>query len=186
MLLLGQPSRSALGSINHASCGRARNRVKSRERFAPGPDFAAARPKQRLAQQADLLDLPSRRERALRLQGGQLIAAQVVEDKGMLRIPRGAGAHHTYLAALKRVLQKVRTVMSLAKLEATVAWLERSRLSDHLHLLEGYTKYARTIRQRRRDLGSGKRPRVRATSHPPLRQAPDAARAGRFTHPGNA
>ena len=132
------------------------------ERLAPGPDFAAARPEQRLAQQPDLLDLPSRRERELRLQVGQLVAAQVVEDEGMLRIPRGAGAHHTYSAALKRVMQKGRAVMSLAELEATVAWLERNRLSDHLHLLEGDAKYAWTARQRRLDLGSGKRPRERA------------------------
>ena len=78
----------------------------------------------------------------MRLQVGQLVAAQVVEDEGMLRIPRGAGAHHTYSAALKRVMQKGRAVMSLAELEATVAWLERNRLSDHLHLLEGDAKYA--------------------------------------------
>jgi hypothetical protein len=132
------------------------------ERLAPGPDFAAARPEQRLAQQADLLDLPSRRERELRLQVGQLVAAQVVEDEGMLRIPRGAGGHHAYSAALKRVMQKGRAVMSLAELEATVAWLERNRLSDHLHLLEGDAKYAWTARQRRLDLGSGKRPSERA------------------------
>ena len=132
------------------------------ERLAPGPDFAAARPEQRLAQQADLLDLPSRRERALRLQVGQLVAAQVVEDEGMLRIPRGAGGHHAYSAALKRVMGKGRAVMSLAELEAAIAWLERNRLSDHLHLLEGDAKYAWTARQRRLDLGTGKRPRERA------------------------
>ena len=141
------------------------------ERLAPGPDSAAAWPEQRLTQQADLLDLPSRRERALRLQVGQLVAAQVVEDEGMLRIPRGAGAHHTYSAALKRVMQKGRVVMSLAELEATVAWLERNRLSDHLHLLESNAKYAWTARQRRLDLGSGKRLRERATK-------PSAAASG--------
>jgi hypothetical protein len=99
----------------------------------------------------------------LRLQVGQLVAAQVVEDEGMLRIPRGAGAHHTYSAALKRVMQKGRAVMSLAELEATVAWLERNRLSDHLHLLEGDAKYAWTARQRRLDLGAGKRPREKVS-----------------------
>ena len=57
---------------------------------------------------------------------------------------------------------KGRAVMSLAELEATVAWLERNRLADHLHLLEGDAKYAWTARQRRLDLGPGKRPRERA------------------------
>jgi hypothetical protein len=50
----------------------------------------------------------------------------------------------------------------VAELEARVAWLERNRLADHLHLLEGDAKYAWTARQRRLDLGSGKRPRERA------------------------
>ena len=93
----------------------------------------------------------------MRPQVGQLVAAQVVEDEGMLRIPRGAGAHHTYSAALKRVMRKGRAVMSLAELEATVAWLERNRLSDQLHLLKDDAKYAWTARQRRLDLGAGKR-----------------------------
>ena len=99
----------------------------------------------------------------MRLQVGQLVAAQVVEDEGMLRIPRGAGGHHAYSAALKRVMGKGRAVMSLAELEATVAWLERNRLSDHLHLLEGDAKYAWTARQRRLDLGAGKRPKGAAS-----------------------
>jgi hypothetical protein len=129
------------------------------ERLAPGPDFAAARPEQVLSRQPDdLLDLPSRRERELRLRVGQMVAAQVVEDEGMLHIPRGAGAHHAYSAALKRVMRKGRAAMSLAELEATIAWLERNRLSDHLHLLEGDAKYAWTARQRRLDLSPGKPP----------------------------
>jgi hypothetical protein len=94
---------------------------------------------------------------------GQLVAAQVVEDEGMLRIPRGAGGHHTYSAALKRVMQKGRAVMSLAELEATVAWLERNRIADHLHLLEDDAKYAWTARQRRLDLEPGRRPNKRAS-----------------------
>ena len=53
--------------------------------------------------------------------------------------------------------------MSLAELEATVAWLERNRFSDRLHLLEGDAKYAWTARQRRLDLSSGKRPREGAS-----------------------
>ena len=91
-----------------------------------------------------------------------MVAAQVVEDEGMLRIPKGAGGHHAYSAALKRVMQKGRAVMSLAELEATIAWLERNRLSDHLHLLQGDAKYAWTARQRRLDLGSVKQQRKAA------------------------
>ena len=38
--------------------------------------------------------------------------------------------------------------MTLAELEATAAWLERNRLCDHLHLLDGDARYAWTARQR--------------------------------------
>ena len=34
----------------------------------------------------------------------------------------------------KRVMGKARAEMSLSELEATVAWLERNRLAEHLHL----------------------------------------------------
>lgn len=128
------------------------------ERLAPGPDFAAARTEQVLIRQPDLLDVPSLREREMRRRVGQMVAAQVVEDEGMLRIPKGAGAHHAYSAALKRVMGKGRAVMSLAELEATLAWLERNRISDHLHLLEGDARYDWTARQRRLELGFGDRP----------------------------
>jgi predicted DCC family thiol-disulfide oxidoreductase YuxK len=46
-------------------------------------------------------------------------------------------------------MKKGRAEMSLAELEATLAWLERNRLSDHLHLLEGDARYRWTVRQRR-------------------------------------
>jgi hypothetical protein len=94
-----------------------------------------------------------------------MVAAQVVEDEGALHIPRGAGAHHAYSAALKRVMGRGRAEMSLAELEATLAWLERNRLADHLHLLEGDARYAWAARQRRLDLGaSGPVPRRRAAA----------------------
>jgi hypothetical protein len=93
------------------------------------------------------------------MQVGRMVAAQVVEDEGMRRIPRGAGAHHAYSAALKRVMGKGRAEMSLAELEAAIAWLERNRIADHLHLLQGDAKYAWTARQRRLDLGSVERTR---------------------------
>ena len=35
------------------------------------------------------------------------------------------------------------------QLEAALAWLERNRLSDHLHLLEGDSRYAWTAARRR-------------------------------------
>jgi hypothetical protein len=127
-------------------------------RLAPGPDFAAARSEQVLNQQPDLLEVPSRRERELRMQVGRMVAAQVIEDEGMLRIPKGGGAHHAYSAALKRVMRKGRAEMSLAELEAAIAWLERNRIADHLHLLQGDVKYAWTARQRRLDFGLGGRP----------------------------
>ncbi len=70
---------------------------------------------------------------------------------------------------LKRVLgNKGRAEMTLAELEAAVAWLERNRLSDHLHVLEGDPRYAWTVAVRRRrsiwkesepQSGSGRRSR---------------------------
>ncbi|MBV9747446.1 MAG: hypothetical protein JO157_01410 [Acetobacteraceae bacterium] len=40
--------------------------------------------------------------------------------------------------------------MGLAELEAAAAWLERNRLADHLHLLDGDPRYAWQARQARR------------------------------------
>ena len=51
-------------------------------------------------------------------------------------------------AVLKRVLGKGRGEMGAAELEAAVAWLERNRLADHLHLLEGDGRYAFEARRR--------------------------------------
>ena len=51
---------------------------------------------------------------------------------------------------------KGRAEMTLAELEVALAWLERNRLVDHLHLLDGDTRCAWKTRQR-----SGWRPRVR-------------------------
>jgi hypothetical protein len=39
--------------------------------------------------------------------------------------------------------------MTLPELEAALAWLERNRLVDHLHLLEGDPRYAWTAARRR-------------------------------------
>jgi superfamily II DNA or RNA helicase len=120
-------------------------------RLAPGPEFAAARP-----EQAPPAETPSARERALRGRIAQLVAAQVLEDEGGLRIPRGGVAHHAYAAALKRIMGKGRAAMSLAELEASLAWLERNRIADHLQVLEGDARYGWTVRQRRFDFRAGR------------------------------
>jgi transposase len=71
----------------------------------------------------------------LRQQIGQLVAAQVVEDRDDHRARRPD--YHTYNAILKRVMGKSRATMTRAELEATLGWLERNRLSDHQHQLDG-------------------------------------------------
>src|SRR3954466_6325053 len=114
----------------------------------PGPAFADARPEREKAQ-TELIDPPSVLERRLRLRIGEMIAAQVVEDEADLQVPRGQGLYHRYNAVLKRVLgNKGRAAMTLPELEAALAWLERNRLADFLHLLEGDARYAWAARQR--------------------------------------
>jgi hypothetical protein len=52
---------------------------------------------------------------------------------------------------LKRTFgNKGRAQMTLPELEAALAWLERNRLFDHLHLLENDPRYAWTAARRRR------------------------------------
>ena len=114
-------------------------------RLAPGPELALARPE--FEAQGDMLEPPSLVERRLRARVGEMVAAQVVEDGGNLQTARGS--YHAYNAALKRVLGKARSAMGLAELEAAAAWLERNRLADHLHLLEGDSRYAWQARQAR-------------------------------------
>jgi len=114
--------------------------------------------------QAELIDPPSVLERRLRLRIGEMIAAQVVEDEADLQVPRGQGLYHRYNAVLKRVLgNKGRAAMTLPELEAALAWLERNRLADFLHLLDGDARYAWAARQRTawrpRTGGGGERPR---------------------------
>src|SRR3954470_19980244 len=114
----------------------------------PGPAFAQARPEHEKAQ-TELIDPPSVLERRLRLRIGEMIAAQVVEDEADLQVPRGQGLYHRYNAVLKRVPgNKGRAAMTLAELEAALAWLERNRLADFLHLLDGDARYAWAARQR--------------------------------------
>ena len=113
-------------------------------RLAPGPELALTRPE--VEAQGDMLEAPSAAERRLRARVGEMVAAQVVEDSESLQAARGG--YHAYNAALKRVLGKPRSAMTLAELEAAASWLERNRLGDHLHLLEDDPRYAWQARQR--------------------------------------
>jgi len=72
-------------------------------------------------------------------------------DDAGASMTRGQGRYHGYNAVLKRVTGgKGRAEMTLAELEAAVAWLERNRLSDHLDRLDGDMRYAWSARQRSR------------------------------------
>ena len=118
----------------------------------PGPDLALRRPEQEAAQ-GEMLEPPSAIERRLRARLGEMVAAQAVEDEagraGLKGGVAGPGLYHRYNAALKRVTgDKSRAEMTLAELEAAAGWLERNRLSEQLHLLEGDPRYAWTARKR--------------------------------------
>ncbi len=118
----------------------------------PGPDLAMRRPEQEEAQ-GEMLEPPSVAERRLRARLGEMVAAQAVEDEagraGLRGGVAGPGLYHRYNAALKRSTgDKSRARMTLAELEAAIGWLERNRLSDHLHLLEDDPRYAWTARRR--------------------------------------
>ena len=118
----------------------------------PGPDLAMHRPEQVAAQSA-LIEPPSVVERRLRIKLGEMVAAQAVEDEagraGLRGGVAGAGLYHRYNAALKRVTgNKSRAEMTLAELEAALGWLERNRLADQLHVLDGDPRYAWTARKR--------------------------------------
>lgn len=97
----------------------------------------------------ELPETPSQAEQRLRRQVGLLVAAQVIEDveAGLIGQPWG---YHAYNAVLKRVLGKPRASMSLAELEAMIGWLERNRVSDHLHLIRDDPRYQWTARERRK------------------------------------
>ncbi len=117
----------------------------------PGPGFAQARAAHELAQTARA-EAPSAVERRLRTRIGEAVAAQAIEDETELQVPpTGEGLYHRYNAVLKRVFgNKGRAEMTLPELEAALAWLERNHLSDHLHLLDGDSRYAWTAAKRRR------------------------------------
>jgi hypothetical protein len=51
--------------------------------------------------------------------------------------------------AWKRVMgNKSQAQMSLAELQAAIGWMERNRLSEQLHLLDGDPRYAWSARKR--------------------------------------
>ena len=110
----------------------------------PGPLF----------QRLDAVEPPSKSEHRLRHQICQLVAAQVIEDQDAHHGRKPD--YHAYNAILKRVMGKSRAAMSLAELEATVGWLERNRLSDHVGHLEGDAQYrwSKTRREGRMRAGS--------------------------------
>ena len=108
----------------------------------PGPSFAEVRPENE-EPQTELLDPPSLVERRLRLRIGEMVATQAVEDNAGASMTRGQGRYQGFNVVLKRVTGgKGRAEMTLAELEAAVAWLERNRLSDHVELLDGDMRYA--------------------------------------------
>jgi superfamily II DNA or RNA helicase len=111
------------------------------EEVAPGPDFVAA-PRAEQRDPGSAVETPSVAEHRLRQRIGQMVAAQVIEDKAL---PDGtcrtAGDYHAYNAILRNRFGKPRAEMTLAELEAIIGWLERNRLSDHLDLLDGDQHY---------------------------------------------
>jgi hypothetical protein len=121
----------------------------------PGPVFDEARPG-RMPPAAQLIEPPSATERRLRSRLGEAVAAQAVEDEAGLQVPQiEGGLYHRYNAVLKRVFGgKGRAQMTLPELEAALAWLERNRLFDHLHLLEGDQRYVWSAARRRRSAWS--------------------------------
>ena len=120
-----------------------------RSRAVPAePDAAVRVIGLAVSPETGMVEAPSCGERALRQRLAAGVAAQAVEDEAELRGPRGGNLAHRYNAVLKRVLGKSRAELTLAELEAALAWLERNRLADHFHLLDGDARYAWSVQQR--------------------------------------
>jgi hypothetical protein len=78
-----------------------------------------------------------------------MVAAQGVEDEEGRAGLIGPGLYHRYNGVLKRVCNnKSRAEMTLTELDAAVGWLERNRLSEHMHLLDDDPRYARAAGNR--------------------------------------
>ncbi len=110
---------------------------------APGPDFGGP-----ARDHGEPPVTPSAAEHYLRQRIGQLVAAQVIEDEDNNLVADGPVGYHTYNAVLKRLMNKARSAMSLSELEAAIGWLERNRLSDHLHLVADDPQYRWSSRRR--------------------------------------
>ena len=120
----------------------------------PGAELAAGLAAVREPErQAELVEVPAVAERRLRHTLSDLVASQAVEDmaegvSGAV-FDRGNGLYHAYNAVLKRATGgKSRAEMTLAELEAAIAWLGRNRVRDHLQLLEGDHRFGWRARQR--------------------------------------
>lgn len=112
-------------------------------RVEPGPDFGYA---QGLHEPEEA---PSALEHQLRQKIGQMVATQLVEDQDASRSDVRIG-YHGYNAVLKRVMGgKPRAELTIPELEATVGWLERNRLMEHIHLLENDPRYHYTLMRSR-------------------------------------
>ncbi len=111
------------------------------EEVAPGPDFVAA-PGAEQRDPGAVIETPFVAEHRLRQRIGQMVAAQVIEDEALsIGVRPPSGGYHAYNAILRNYFGKPRAQMTLAELEAAVGWLERNRLSDYFHLLDGDQRY---------------------------------------------
>jgi hypothetical protein len=125
-------------------------------RVAPGPDFGATASSAAARDPGELPLTPSAVEHHLRQRIGQMVAAQVIEDEDNNLVTEGPVGYHAYNAVLKRVLGKARSDMGLAELEAAAGWLERNRISEHLHLLEEDPHYRWSSRRQGRAARAGR------------------------------
>ncbi|WP_149650112.1 DEAD/DEAH box helicase [Azospirillum argentinense] len=128
---------------------------------APGPDFGNPPPGRDSADRPsaerpskDGVQVPSAVEHHLRQRIGQIVAAQVIEDQDNNLVAEGPVSYHTYNAVLKRCMNKARSEMTLSELEAALGWLERNRISDHLHLIADDPQYRWSSRRKGRGAGA--------------------------------
>ncbi|KAA0684146.1 DEAD/DEAH box helicase [Roseomonas genomospecies 6] len=141
---------------------------------APGPDFGSP-PSARETPSRETAGQPAERaprtpsvvEHHLRQRIGQIVAAQVIEDQDNNLVAEGPVSYHTYNAVLKRCMNKARSEMTLSELESAIGWLERNRISDHLHLIADDPQYRWSSRRKARGAGS-----VTAFSKPERRGQP--------------
>ena len=121
------PSRTGKGRVGDHASGEQRAGTALRQ-VRPGPPSRKPAPSARRRKRSCRPAVRAGAAPAPRI--GEMIAAQVVEDEPACRSREGSGLSHRYNAVLKRVLgNKGRAEMTLAELEAALAWLERNRLA---------------------------------------------------------